>query len=177
MRSKKWDTIAILIGVAAGLLAGLAIGSGTARAADVDRAEIMRLGDTVQHVTADTYGNTGIDLFVEAMRPPADDSDKWFITVIGSQNCPPCARLKSDWRTNSSLLALADPDDPHQSWAHWHYYDTSDQSQMWRFAKIKLGDYPTVLVQPPRSGRYGRASTVIYHSQGYDGDASRHLKT
>mgnify|MGYP002623348369 FL=1 len=77
---------------------------------EVDRAEVLRLGNMVQHV-GDIEGDP-VDLFVEAMGPPASDADKWFISVITTQGCAPCQKLKTDWATSPWLLALADPNDP-----------------------------------------------------------------
>ena len=53
---------------------------------------------------------TRCNLFVEAMGPPASDADKWFISVLTTQGCAPCEKLKADWATNPWLLALADPE-------------------------------------------------------------------
>lgn len=96
------------------------------------------------------------------MAPPASDADKWFITVLTMQGCSGCEQLQRDWTKNESLLALADPGDPKKSWAHYNVYDAADESQRFRFENIKVRVYPTILVQPPRTGRYGDPSTVVY---------------
>jgi len=132
-------------------------------AGDIDRAEIRRLGDTVQHIDGKHQGNA-VDAFIEAMRPPESDADKWFISVISTQGCAPCAELKQAWRKNPWLLALADPGDPKASWAHYTEYDDSDKSQVWRFEELQIDAFPTVVVQPPRSGKYGDASTVVFQN-------------
>ena len=87
---------------------------------EVDQAAVLRLGNLVQHV--DRVGQSAKDEFVEAMGPPPSDADKWFISVLTTEGCIPCEQLKSDWQTNSWLLALANPGDPKQSWAHYNVY-------------------------------------------------------
>lgn len=138
----------------------------------VDQAEVMRLGDTVQHVGNHTQGEAYADAFVAAMSPPESDADKWFISVLSMQRCAACERLKREWATNEWLLALGNPADPDNSWAHYTVYDKDDESQAYRFENIEVTAYPTILVQPPRSGRYGDASTVVYQGV-YQGDPER----
>jgi hypothetical protein len=137
---------------------------------EVDTAEVLRLGNMVQHV--DGIGSDPADSFVEAMGPPASDADKWYISVLSMQGCPACQKLKGDWTTNQWLLALADPSDPKKSWAHYNIYLREDRSQAFRFENIKVTAYPTVLVQPPRNGRYGEPKTVVFQGT-YGGDPER----
>jgi len=126
----------------------------------VDQAEVLRLGDLVQCVG--DICSAGDEAFVAAMGPPASDADKWFISVITKRGCSQCEQLKKDWSSNEWLLALAQPTVPKQSWAHYTIYDRDDRSQAFRFENIKVTAYPTILVQPPRTGRYGDPATVVY---------------
>lgn len=142
----------------------------------IDQSEILRMGDMVQHIDGRAHGQSDVDTFVKAMQPPADDSDKWFISVVGSEGCGACQKLKKDWASDPSLLALANPDNPKESWAHFNWYYKEDKSQDWRFKNIKITEYPTVIVQPPRDGRYGKGSTVVYQAAGYDGNAQKLAK-
>src|SRR5690606_10782987 len=137
---------------------------------EVDTAEVMRLGNMVQHV--DGIGSDPADSFVEAMGPPASDADKWYISVLSMQGCAACQKLKADWATNQWLLALADPSDPKKSWAHYNVYPREDRSQAFRFEGIQVTAYPTILVQPPRNGRYGDPKTVVFQGT-YGGDPER----
>jgi thioredoxin-related protein len=134
---------------------------------EVDTAAVLRLGDMVQHV--DGIRADGEDLFVQAMATPENDADKWFISVLTMANCQPCERLKRDFAESEWLRALADPTDQKRSWAHYTVYSREDKSQAFRFEKLKITGYPTILVQPPRSGKYGEPSTVVYQST-YGGD-------
>lgn len=152
------------------IAAWLAVSPAWGQEVEVDRAEVLRLGDMVQHV--DGVGSDPEALFVEAMGPPASDADKWFISVLTMQGCAPCVKLKADWASNSWLLALADPNDPKKSWAHYNVYAREDQSQAFRFQKLNVEAYPTILVQPPRSKRYGDPTTVVFQGT-YGGDPEK----
>lgn len=138
---------------------------------EVDQAEVMRLGDLVQSMGENVRASSA-DAFVTAMGPPASDADKWFISVLSMKGCAGCENLKKDWSTNPWLLALANPTDPKQSWSHYQVYDKDDRSQAFRFENIKVTAYPTILIQPPRSGRYGEPATVVYQSV-YGGDPEK----
>lgn len=138
----------------------------------VNKAEILRMGDMVQHIDG-LHRATAEDAYVAAMGPPESDADKWFISVISMRSCAACQKLKRDWRTSPWLLALARPDDPDNSWAHHNVYWRGDESQMWRFEDITIAAYPTILVQPPRSGRFGKPETVVFQSAGYGGDPQK----
>lgn len=137
---------------------------------EVDRAEVLRLGDMVQHVNG--LGQADAGAYVDAMGPPANDGDKWFVSVVTMRGCAGCERLKRDWTTSPWLLALANPANPGQSWAHFNVYDKDDQSQAFRFKSLRITVYPTIVVQPPRSGKYGDPATVVFQGT-YTGDPQR----
>jgi len=141
----------------------------TALPLEVDSGEVLRLGDMVQHVDGKIHGDTAEDAAIEALKPPADDNDKWFISVITTRSCAGCIKLKQDWSSDPWLLALANPEDSKQSWSHYTVYDAADRSQSWRWKNIKIVSYPTILVQPPRNEKYGKSSTVVYQGT-YGGD-------
>ncbi len=143
------------------------------QSSEVNQAEILRLGNMVQHVDGQRHGQNVEDALVEAMKPPADDSDKWFISVLVSRSCTACQKLRRDWAADPSLQALADPGDPKRSWAHLNFYYAEDKSQAFRFKGIQVDGYPTVIVQPPRNKEYGDPTTVV-HQGTYDGNP-RHL--
>ncbi len=141
------------------------------RPAEVDQAEVLRLKDHVQYVDG-SYRAQVDDAYVQAMAPPASDADKWFISILTTKNCGGCQRLKQDFTTSPHLLALADPRQPQKSWAHYNVYAREDRSQAFRFAKLTITAYPTIVVQPPRTGKYGDPSTVVYQGV-YAGDPQR----
>ena len=136
---------------------------------EVDQAEVMRMGDLVQ-VTADgEFQSSATAAFVEAMGPPKDDAGKWFVTVLTTKDCSACDQLKRDWASSPWLQALAKPGDPAGSWAHYSVYDKNDPTQAFRWKAIKVTSFPTIIVQPPRSGIYGSPATVVYQDV-YRGD-------
>lgn len=134
---------------------------------EVDQAEVLRLGNTVQHVDGGIAA--GADEELAALGPPASDADKWFISLVTTKGCTPCEQLKQAWRSDPWLLALANPLDPKSSWAHYNEYLYDDQSQSFRWQDVKIAAFPTVIVQPPRSQRYGDPATVVFQDT-YRGD-------
>jgi len=150
------------------LSCALLLTASLAVAQDGHFAEVSRLGDTVQHIDGKTYGQTTADVVVNAMAPPATDDDKWFISIVATRNCAGCIRLRNDWAKDANLLALANPNDSKKSWAHFNYYYRDDKSQAFRFKGLKFEAFPTILVQPPRNGKYGDPATVVYQAT-YDG--------
>lgn len=146
-----------------------------AQAPEVDTAEVARRGDMV--VVAGEGPRSGSeDLFISMVSPPKSDSDRWFVTVITTPNCPYCERLKSDFRKAPELTALTAAVDPAKAWAHYNEYSTDDATQRYRVALYKTNSYPLIVVQPPRNGSYGDASTVVFQQAGYDGNPAKLAK-
>jgi len=135
---------------------------------EVDQAEVRRLGNLVHQMGVGPQSD-GVATFLEAMGPPASDADKWFISLVSTRSCVPCIQLKQAFGTDPWLKALADPNDPKKSWSHFNVYDAQDRSQAFRFEKLKIEAYPTILVQPPRSKKYGEPTTVVFQGT-YGGD-------
>lgn len=140
-------------------------------APEVDQAEVRRLGNLVHQMGVGPQAD-GVATFLEAMGPPASDADKWFISLMSTRSCVPCIQLKQAFGTDPWLKALADPNDPKKSWSHFNVYDAQDRSQAFRFDKLKIEAYPTIVVQPPRSKKYGDPSTVVYQG-AYGGDPKK----
>ena len=132
----------------------------------VEPTEAMRRGDEVRHVIAETeWGANG-----DPLAPPANDNSKWFITLITMDGCAHCDKLKNDLQTSKYLQAFVVVNDPTKSWAHFNVYKSGDKTQDWRFAKINVAGYPTLIIQPPRSGQFGDPKTVVKQLTGYDGN-------
>lgn len=136
---------------------------------ELARREILRRGSLVERV-GPGWSNSYVS---EVMGPPADDSHKWFISVIVRRDCPACERLLADLAASPYLKAYVDVEDHTQSWAHFNVFQAEDQTQAWRFKDIRIGGYPTILVQPPRNGRYGDPHTVVLQKTGYDGNPEK----
>jgi hypothetical protein len=128
--------------------------------------EIARRGDSVEHVA----GFQGPDdPIADLMQPPADDSDKWFFTLVTTKGCAACDRLKADFANSPELKAWVDTVDYQRSWAHWQAVDVNDNTQQWRWANFKPRVFPTLIVQPPYNGSWGDPHTVVFLREGYDG--------
>ncbi len=138
---------------------------------EVDQAEVRRLGNLVHQMGVGPQSD-GVAAFLEAMGPPANDADKWFISLLSTRGCVPCIQLKQAFGTDPWLKSLADPNDPKKSWSHFNVYDAQDRSQAFRFEKLKIEAYPTILVQPPRSKKYGEPATVVFQGT-YGGDPKK----
>lgn len=138
---------------------------------EVEKHEVIRRGNHVQYI--DGYRAEADDAFEHVMGPPADDNHKWFITVITTKGCSPCARLKSDLASDPYLKALVNVADPKLSWSHFNSYLYEDKSQQFRWEKIKLAGFPTILVQPPLNKKYGDPATVVFQTTGYDGNGQK----
>lgn len=138
---------------------------------EVEKHEVLRRGNHVEYI--DGYRSHTGDAFEQVMGPPADDNHKWFITVVTTKGCTPCARLKADLASDPNLRALINLSDPKQSWSHFNSYLYEDESQKFRWEKIKLAGFPTILVQPPLNKQYGDPATVVFQTTGYDGDGRK----
>ena len=136
----------------------------------VDSAEVLRYGDRVQHIDGQSYGSSQVSAAaMEVMGPPASDADKWFITVLTMKGCAACEKLKADWASSPQLQSLAVPGDPARSWAHFTSYDREQVNQAWRGYAAKVQYFPHIVVQPPRTGKYGDATNKVYDGP-YRGD-------
>ena len=144
-----------------------------------DFGEVVRRGDLVQHVGGEDKME-GVDaLYSQAMDGlPTDDKDKWFVYVVGTKGCAACVQLTDAWKTDPILRAYAKPENPKESWAHFHYYRHDDPKQAWRWNDpknpnaIKITAFPTIVVQPPLSGKWGNPSSIVYQGV-YEGDPKR----
>lgn len=139
---------------------------------DTAAREILRRGNLVQRVGNGHRDDAQVAIS-DAMRPPADDSYKWFISVVTTRSCRYCENLKRDFASSEYLKPFVDIEDHTQSWAHFNVYAIEDQTQTWRFKDIKLSGYPTLIIQPPRNGRFGDPKTVVLQKTGYDGDPKK----
>lgn len=136
------------------------------------RDEIKRRGDFVERIN--TEGElVGQSPDARPLAPPADDSHKWFITLVTQPGCTPCDRLKHDFARNPNLSPFVDVENHKRSWAHYNVYSSADLTQQWRFKSLRLSAFPTLIIQPPRDGSYGDPKTVVVQITGYDGDAAR----
>lgn len=150
----------------------------------VDVDEVARRGDSVIAAGRGPMA-TNDAVISEALSPPPDDSHKWFFSVIvdGSKESE---TLLYDLKHSSDLRAWLKIDDPAQSWAHVTVYVSQDQTQDWRWAKLKISRYPVMIFQPPAKRinessanaewEWGDPKTVIWQWDGYDATAPDRAK-
>ncbi len=142
---------------------------------EVDTAEVIRRGDRT--VTAGR-GPMDLDevLMGDATAPPADDSHKWFVSVIVDDSKESQALLY-DLKHSEYLRAWVNLEESKQSWSHTTVYVAKDQTQDWRWKNLKITRYPVLILQPPAKLRdekkpdswiYGDPKTVIWQFDGYD---------
>lgn len=147
---------------------------------DTARMEVARRGAMVEVVDQNVH-DEGIAATAEALAVPADDSNKWFLTVIVGPNCAPCERLKKDLETSPELekwvklerikqaggKELLQSTD--ESFLHVNFEAPRDPLRPERFAGIKITAYPTILIQTPLDGKWGKPGLVVNQRNGYDG--------
>ncbi len=133
---------------------------------EVDTDSVIRRGNHIERIGG--FQQSPIDAAIDDVTgPPADDSNKWFITIISSRNCKPCKDLLADWNKSNELLAFAKPSDSANSWANLNVYEVENRFHNWFVKDLKIDGTPTIIIQPPRSKKYGDPSTVIYQKTGY----------
>lgn len=161
------------------LIASVAVAQGV-DVPDTARQEVARRGAMVE-VVDQNVRDEGVAATAEALAVPADDSNKWFLTVIVGPNCAPCERLKKDLETSpvlekwvklerikqaggKELLQSTD-----ESYLHVNFEAPRDPLRPERFAGIKITAYPTILIQTPLDGKWGKPGLVVNQRNGYDG--------
>lgn len=137
---------------------------------EVDTAEIYRMGNSVT-MLGQGARSAGQDCWMDAIKPPVSDANKFFIVVISMENCRPCEQLLKDFARTPELQAFVNVASPKQSWSHFCHYMQEDETQAWRWEKLKLTKFPAIIIQPPLNGRYGSNSQVVMQKSGYNGNA------
>lgn len=138
--------------------------------AEIIRREVLRRGDHLQVVEVGGIAAEG-PTYEDALAPPADDRQKWFISVISQRGCPACDKLKAAFRGETALAGFADPLNPKRSWAHYREYAIEDEAQAWRWKDVQFRAFPTILIQPPRDGSFGEPAAVVYQGTGFESPA------
>lgn len=145
---------------------------------EVDANEVARLGNMVQSI--DKFGKSSTevdDLYVLAMSTPENDNDRWYVTLIIKNGCVHCKKLLTDFEKLPLAALINETKGPdgktYKPWAHFNVYNVDDGSQSWRIRAYRIYEYPTIVIQPPRSGKYGDPRNVVWQQSGYDGDANK----
>lgn len=139
---------------------------------EVHTAEILRRGNSVV-ITGEGPRASDEDAMLQAMAPPADDTDQWHVILFSGQGCAPCEKLRADFEKNPLLACYVAALAPNKPWANWYEFKKEDPTQQFRFKAFKVDQVPVLVIMPPRSGVWGDPSTVVLSRAGYDGDAKK----
>lgn len=140
--------------------------------------EIDRRGAFVQElgtIQADEF-----DVIADALAPPQNDSFKWFISVVYKKGDAASDKLRKDIATSPIFRAWIHVDKPAESFVHYHERDVDDDTQKSWFkgiqSDIDKGDFPIIVLQPPKNGSYGPNKTIVAVIHGYEGDPKTSVK-
>ena len=123
------------------------------------KGEVLRRGDLVTS-TGEFNSNDECEAY-EALSVPEDDSDKWYITLVCIEDCPPCVAMKKAIN-DGKLEAWVNANDSVKSWSHYGVRFFDDPLQRDWFKGIKdLKSFPKLIIQPPRNGKYGPNPTIV----------------
>lgn len=150
---------------------------------DKARREIERRGYLVQKID-DQISDMAADALAEAFAIPADDSHKFTLTVLyGAYRNSQLDKLKQDLLTAKELEPWVrckdrgkgsyDVASTEESHLHCRFDQHKSPYVPKQWTGIKILDYPTLLLQPPRNGKWGPPDTVINQKTGYDGDPTK----
>jgi hypothetical protein len=150
---------------------------------DAARREIERRGYLVQKIDGQV-GDGPADTLAEALAIPADDSHKFTLTILyGAHRNSQLDKLKEHLLSAKALepwvrckdRGKGSYDVASTSESHLHcrfdHHKSPFVPEQW--SGIKVVDYPTLLLQPPRCGQWGPPDTVINQRTGYDGDPAK----
>lgn len=142
----------------------------------VDVAEVLRRGDHVTRAGRGPMGNNDRTIG-DAVGPPADDSHKWFVSIVVESGSKESEALLYDLKHSPDLRAWANAEEQKDSWSHVTVYVKGDESQDWRWKNLRITRYPAMILQPPAklmdekksdSWEWGDPSTVVWQWDGYD---------
>jgi hypothetical protein len=150
---------------------------------DDARREIERRGHLVQKIDGH-IGDSTADVLAEALAVPPDDSHKFTLTILyGTHRSSQLDRLKEHllsakelepWvRCRDRRKGTYDVASTGESHLHCRFDQHRNPFVPDQWSGIKVVDYPTLLLQPPRSGQWGPPDTVINQRTGYDGNPAK----
>ena len=127
------------------------------------RDEIARRGPLVERI--DGFHGAADSPLGDVLSPPADDSHKFYITLVLERGNKACDQLR--WDFENKLRGWANPRDYQKSWSHFQVVQIEDKTQDWRWANYRPKKFPTIIVQPPFNESWGDPHTVIFSQEGY----------
>jgi len=122
--------------------------------------EIARRGNHVE-----LTGTIRSGLMAMALAPPADDSAKWFLTLVLKPGETGSERMRHTLANDPALRPWVDTREPSKSTMHYHVRSVDDATQAdWlkglRPAIARMG-LPLIVLQPPKNGQFGPTSTIV----------------
>lgn len=142
------------------LVPAFAFAEGPQNVPDVASFEMARRGNHVENT-----GTIRSGLRAEALSPPADDSAKWFLTLIVQANDADSAVMQKTIAHDPALAAWVNVSEPVKSQTHYQIRRFDDVTQRDWMATVRkqIEDkgVPCVILQPPRNGHFGDPSTIV----------------
>ena len=148
----------------------------TSNVPTIAQDEIARRGNHVEQT-----GTIRSGLMAAALSPPADDSAKWFLTLLVKPGEPASDRLQTIIANDPAMRPWVDARDPMKSATHYQVRSVNDATQAdWlrglRPALENMGT-PLVVLQPPKNGQFGPSATIVKLIRPTSGeDLSRRLR-
>lgn len=127
---------------------------------EVATHEIARRGPHVEQT-----GTIRSGLMAEALKPPPDDSAKWFLSLIYKPGDSQSEKLRQIVENSPAMRPWVDVRDPARSTMHYQLRSVLDQTQAdWLEnvrPKLTQDGVPCVIIQPPKNGHFGPSSTIV----------------
>jgi hypothetical protein len=127
--------------------------------------EIQRRGNHVEMT-----GTVRAGLMAAALSPPADDSAKWYITLIYRPGESKCEKMKSVLESSHEMRAWIDAGNSQRSTTHYLARSVDDRiNKDWiEGLKTPLEKYgvPLIVLQPPANGKFGKHTTIVKYFFG-----------
>jgi hypothetical protein len=127
--------------------------------------EIQRRGNHVEMT-----GTIRAGLMAAALSPPADDSAKWYITLIYRPGEAKSEKMKSVLESSHEMKAWIDAGNSQRSTTHYLARSVDDRiNKDWiEGLKTPLEKYgvPLIVLQPPANGRFGKHTTIVKYFFG-----------
>lgn len=122
--------------------------------------EIARRGSHVEHC-----GTIRSGLMAAALSPPADDSCKWFLTLIVKPGDLSSEKMRQVIASDPALRPWVDVREPLKSTLHYHVRSVDDATQAdWLRGlqpAIQRSGLPLIVLQPPKNGQFGPSATIV----------------
>lgn len=159
-------TWVFLLSVAAIVAAGLCVSheadaqSPPSDVPEIAQHEIARRGNHVEMT-----GTIRSGLMAAALSPPADDSAKWFLTLVLKPGEISSEKMRQVIASDPALRPWVDVREPLKSTMHYHVRSIDDATQAdWlkglRPAIARSG-LPLLVLQPPKGGQFGPTSNIV----------------